>query len=388
MRSNTQSKSARASIEWIFTILFVLILWIPSAYFLTGKIIQSPGEATTAAPSIANNIDLRSYFDHLNRFADQQFPFRAQAIARYNWLKHYLLRAPSKQVIVGKEHWLFYRGDQVFEDLAGEIAMSEQELDNWFHYFEERQRALAEQGTKYLLVLVPGKATIHPEKIPTRLATNPAQTRLDQVAERHAQGSPLNLYNMKNDLLGLKSEIDEVYWKFDTHWNGETRLRATRWLADRAKELYPSLDTELITQPLETFEAANRACDLIDMLGMRQNWPSYTMDMLRWETPATLRFSQSPLSDMPLWKDLHAVMHPLVTENSEGSGRLLLIYDSFLRVGGMPLIPSEIPMCFGFERFIGIWTWVKPADLQWMVEQEKPDLVIEQRVERYLHILP
>ena len=373
-----------------FAVVFVFVLWVPLVLFALG-LRHDSGEAEKREladwPALSLG-DMDGFFTGGGDYFDDRFPFRARLIAGHSFLRHYVFGVASEQVMVGKDHWLFFRGNEVFEDYLGQKRMSEAELDAWFAYFEERQRSLEEKGIDYLLVIVPGKVEVESEKLPATIAAGRRETRLDQIIERIEGGSELNVLNLKPDLLEWKASDGEMFWPYDTHWNGTARLKATRVIADRVKEMLPEIDVDLITGSLETY-SDERLCDLIDMLGLRGRWGDYQLNMMRWDVPESLVRSESVAEGMDVWTQVPAEMSPVVTENPEGAGRLLFVTDSFFRAGGVPLEKmDEMPMSFAWKRFVGLWMWISVGELDWIVEEEKPDLVIEQRVERYLHILP
>jgi hypothetical protein len=77
---------------------------------------------------------------------------------------------------------------------------------------------------------------------------------------------------------------------------------------------------------------------------------------------------------------------PVGLENSRGRGRLLCFHDSFYLAGVRPR--DQQLMAAHFAR--SVFLWMRPTNRQFLdwVEQEHPDVVIEQRAERLLASVP
>ena len=124
---------------------------------------------------------------------------------------------------------------------------------------------------------------------------------------------------------------------------------------------------------------------------MNGRWPLQPVSQLRLNFPPDFRAVPTPLSDYPTWKGVGPWAVPLAFERTAGVGRVVMLCDSFFRVGGQPgEVNSQTPLILGFQRFVSLWNWnstANLADYEMVADiavKEKPTLVIEQWTERYL----
>jgi hypothetical protein len=82
-------------------------------------------------------------------------------------------------------------------------------------------------------------------------------------------------------------------------------------------------------------------------------------------------------------------------ERPSGQGRVVLLCDSFFRVGGMdPDLNARLPLGLHLRRLVSYWNWFDSENkatsdcLSRIVELEHPDVVIETTTERYLGTPP
>jgi alginate O-acetyltransferase complex protein AlgJ len=125
-----------------------------------------------------------------------------------------------KQVIIGKEDWL-YLGNQYKENIATRrngLSFAEIErakdlqlgLEQWDNYFKS-------EGVRVFQVMMgPDKETIYPEYLPDWAKPSKA-TRTDALLS----GEHSNLISdIRSSLIDAKSVYDRpLYYKTDTHWN-------------------------------------------------------------------------------------------------------------------------------------------------------------------------
>ena len=114
--------------------------------------------------------------------------------------------------------WLVYTGETSMDDFQrtdpftnDELARIQQNLDG----LDERLRA---QGITFLVVVVPGKNTIYPEKVPAQIAVLGSESRTDQLLAYQKQHGKASVLDLRAPLLEARKD-HTVYYATDTHWN-------------------------------------------------------------------------------------------------------------------------------------------------------------------------
>lgn len=371
---NREVLQHRANLALI--IAFFALLWLPTAETcLKFDRTPPPNENRILAdiPKFKKNLKaMRIFFSGIEAYFGDHFGFRNRLVSwERHWKFHAFRISRTKDVIIGMQGWLFYTGPLMFDDTMGRKPLSLPELEAWREFFTERRDWLAQRGIRYLFVIPPDKHTIYPEHLPTWLArTSRPPQRLDQFISHMKAHSDLPILDLRPSILEAKKDA-RVYMQTDTHWNAMGAFIGYR-------SIMQALESQgLPVQPLDvsTFSQStgtSRAGDLAVMLGLPDLLPEKDDVFLTHRAP----FQPVQIRVEPglLKKKWVPTTEPVVSENPQASGRLLLFRDSF--AGGLiPLLAQH------FNRSVSIWqyNWDRP-----LIEKEKPDVVIDEMVERSL----
>jgi len=320
---------------------------------------------------------------------NDHFPLRGYLIRWHSTVLHLWLGAPGNDVVVGRDHWLFYMGNSTTEDWVGRDVMSGAELENFRRAAEGRQAWLRRRGIDYLLVFVPNKSTVYPEKLPLLLGAQRRPGKFDQiVGYLRSQHSTVSVLDLRPALLsGKAKEIN--YWPTDSHWNA-------RGLISGCDAIMARLHAGGLGRPLEAgpgairIDGVFRDGDCVSLLAMNGHWPLFAMPQLTLDPALGVHSVQTPLSALKAWKRPGSTP-PVAFECAAGVGRAVMLCDSFFRVGGLPdNLQGLTPLACQFNRFVSLWDWVGPDNLSTydmisgIAEKEHPDVVIEEWTERYL----
>ena len=263
------------------------------------------------------------------------FPSRTRVVQWYGIVRHRWLGEPSARVVVGRDDWLFDSGERTVEDLLGRDRLSDAELAQWRRAVEGRRAWWRERGAEYLLVLVPNKTTIYPERLPAFLRSQARPGKLDQVVGHlRDQRSPVPVLDLRAALFAAKAQ-QTVYWPTDSHWNAEGLTVASAAILARLGELGVPAGQRDEAAWMKN-EYVVREGDCIGLLTMKGRWPLEPVSQLRLTFPPDLRAVPTPLSDFPVWKTVGPWAVPLAFERTSGVGRAVMLCDSFFRVGGQP----------------------------------------------------
>jgi alginate O-acetyltransferase complex protein AlgJ len=166
VKTSTRTISNTALIVLFLTV----ILAPPVKWALSPDRSWSDKEKRVLAPFPKEPRNFSSFLKLTKNFEsyyNDHFGFREVLIDRYQReMRKRFGQSGVPKVIGGKEGWYFYAGDDLLKDFRGLTPLKGQQLDAWIMDFVRKRDWLAEQGIRYLFVVVPNKQTIYPEYLP------------------------------------------------------------------------------------------------------------------------------------------------------------------------------------------------------------------------------
>lgn len=323
-----------------------------------------PARPARWADAGAFRVGLADYFyDH--------FGFRRLFLKWNGDVRLLVSESPSPRVVLGRDHWLFYAGNDVVEDYLGRRPLHEGELDTWSRTLAERRERLARRGAAYLFIVAPDKTTIYPEYLPAALGSR-RETTLDQIDQRVRDRNGLSLLTMIDDLRRAKSAA-QVYYRTDTHWT-------TAGLQAAEAAVMSRLGRHAAASPPVESVAAVHGGDLARMLS---GPPQYAETIVR-SVPAGLA---QPLGrdEIVTWRDESIGQTVTCTvvrfDQPGGRDRVLMFGDSF----GRDLAPY---LAEHFATLMFVPMHPDTATFSVLTDRFGPNLVLEERTERYLKYPP
>ena len=169
--------------------------------------------------------------------------------ARYD-----LLKEVAPKAVQGADGWLFYNQDVdylldppytddrfykgTFDTLVDGKRVNPR---NPLVAMEQFRDQLADRGIALLLVPIPGKPSIYPEKLYPGFKGSPASPTLALLADLRRRG--FEVADLFTPLMKAKAEGKfQLYLKRDTHWTPQGMEIAAEALAVRIAQLEPGLD--------------------------------------------------------------------------------------------------------------------------------------------------
>ena len=315
---------------------------------------------------------------------NDHYPQRARMIRWHGLIRQRGLGAPTANVIIGRDDWLFYAGDRTAEDLLGQDRFSPAQLDQWMTALESREARLRAAGIAYLLVIAPNKSSIYPEQLPSALWLARRSGKLDQLLAAIRARGRVEVLDLRPALLEAK-RVELVYWRHDSHWNARGLQTANEAVIAHLTKLGFAVGAGDAGQWQRVVGNAERPQDCIEMLGLKGVWPGEAAPEVVMTFPADLKRVDTPLLAQAPWKDQPAWQRIVATERESGRGRIVMYCDSFFRAGGIPLSAlGDLPLSLYLRRHVSLWGASEEADLEAVIALERPDVVIEEFVERRL----
>lgn len=369
--------SGRRTSARFFAAFFLLGIFIPlvGAFLHWDSAESNENRRLASLPGLPRSLkDANNYADNFLAFYRDHFGLRntltrAVALTRVRGLGDDTGGAVLLGKDTGKDKWLFFRpdGDPNFIAQRGLDPLTESQLDAWQSLLENRRAYLASRGIPYLLVIPPDKPTIYPEYLPPNYAPVHPVSRLDQLFARLREShSAIEFVDVRPALLSAKGP-QLLYHPTDTHWTDWGAFIAYRQIIPHVQKLLPGW--RIVPQTREDFFVGNPIPwpgDLARMMDMPDQYPEIEIPLER----------KKPY---PVPEEL-AVRHSVFTMNNHAPSlpNLLLCRDSF----AIALVPMLGP---NFNRIVySFHDTMDPA----LIEQCKPDLVIDEFLERNLFLNP
>ncbi|MCX4177459.1 MULTISPECIES: alginate O-acetyltransferase AlgX-related protein [Paraburkholderia] len=278
----------------------------------------------------------------------------------------------SPKVIVGKGDWLLYAGENSLDDIQRVSHLSPDDLKLWKGSIDARAAWLGKQGITYRFVVPPDKHSVYGEELPARYSWH-GPSRFHALKD-YLESSPY-LVDIGPAMRRHKEVAGErLYFHTDTHWTSYGAYVGYR-------EIMASLSRIGLPAPISIpdseFVNDNAAMhrDLAQMARLNRTesnqvpskpigpcgQPSQVMTPTGLDVSSILRFS--------------GYTCPGKTKTA------LIFHDSFME-SLTPYLNQE------FGRVVYVWGEPNDEIFVRMVQQEHPDVVIEERVERSMQYVP
>ena len=366
----------------ILILMFVGLVSLPLLGCIFGwGISQDLGEKRALAQCPVLGADpIDDIPEKFEAFYNDHFGFRNRLIRGHNWLRYKLFKGTSYgKVLIGKADWLFLTKAGIVADYLGQSPLTPDELAGWKEALERRQAWLADRGIRYLFVVAPNKAMIYPEMLPDHIYRNKGRTRMDQLADYLSETSAVEFLDLRDALREVKA-TQSVYYPRDSHWNERGAFVVYRQICNRLAKWFPDIQPWSIDD--FTITITKRVGDLGTMLGLGEQLTQECEVFVPRRKRSAHRVNLT-LSDEHQWPE-HIVRNQVAAmENQNAKHRLVFFHDSFGNHGGLQEYIGE-----HFSRIAFVPIGFENDCLELMVELEKPDLVIQELVERKLGEVP
>lgn len=312
--------------------------------------------------------------NYLSTF-DDNFNGRSQLINAYiSFKSEFLHTSPLPQkVIAGKDGYKFLVNYNSMDDYRNVHPFAKETMDSIGLQVTANQRFLDSLGIKYYVVIMPTKPRIYPEYLPDYVKKAGPTRRLDQLKAYFAKHNPsLNLIDLTDTILDSKPQGD-LYFKGDSHWNELGAFIGYTKLMQVIKKDFPEI-------PVRTFDEFDKKMgqesdlDLDKVLGKDITYSEPAIKLLpKFQTSVIEMPHQYPIPEIKKKNTSFVISQG----NRRGKRKLIMFRDSF----SASLTPF---MAESFDRSIFIWKY--PIDRDFILK-EKPDIVVQQFVERHIDLL-
>jgi alginate O-acetyltransferase complex protein AlgJ len=129
--------------------------------------------------------------------------------------------SPAANALIGRDGWLYFLGEDgrsLDVNYRGLRTLGDDELAAIVTELKRRQRFLASLGIPFIVTIVPDKFTIYPEHLPAWMAKSPAPTPLERLIGMIEADGSVRLVDLRTPLLAAKAH-ERIYYQTDSHWN-------------------------------------------------------------------------------------------------------------------------------------------------------------------------
>jgi len=283
---------------------------------------------------------------------------------------------PWDPVLAGNDDWLYLAQENpqlnVINDWRVTTPLSPAQVDIWVNIFRTRHEWLAKQGIRYMVVVAPNKVSIYPDYVPSRFTRARDTSKMDQMVEALTKAGV--------DVVDLRPALREArahgtsYYRTDSHWTPFGAFFAYHEIAHRLQKYFPDLKPAPLTD-YSVIERPGLKGGLAGMIAMSDIYTENTVTMEPLQ-PRKARETTGREAGLNEFQPLS------VYENEDASlPRTVVLRDSFVH----EIIPF---LAEHFSRMVFVWPF--PTDAvhvrgfkPQIILDEKPDIVIDEFVERY-----
>ncbi len=314
----------------------------------------------------------RNFIAGLEAYYNDRFGFRRRLIYwEQNWKRSWFGESPSYNVIIGQRGWLFYKANQSTGDFQETMLFTDKQLQEWQSLLESRRDWLARQGINYIFVIAPDKQTIYPENLPEGMTKVGLVTKLDQFVAYMRANSSVEVLDLRPALLQAKTS-GQTYLYTDSHWNQFGAFTACQEIIQKLVRQLPSLKP-LTMDSFDRKISLEKGGNLAQMLAAKES-------ML--ERDYLTFLPRTPLKPLPVTRDYKKWAIVQSTLNPDQRGKAIIFGDSFAE-GWFPFLGYH----FNQVTLYRLYDTQTPAAHVWktsLIEQQKPDVVIDEILENLL----
>lgn len=307
--------------------------------------------------------NVHNFTEDFETYFNDHFGFRNYFVRLNNLLKLRLFNVSGmKKVIVGKEGWLFYTGNSVVDDYRGVNQLSNSDLEKWRQVLQAKKDWLASKGIAYLFVVAPNKHSIYPEYLPDGILRVNRTSPADQIVTYLKGKSDVDFLDLRGVLRSRKKD-GLLYFPTDTHWTSLGAFYGYEEIIKRVSSISPVVES-LKLDAMVRNNIKREGLGLATLLGIQDIFTENVTNLV----VKNRKSFQKKKGDRLLVRGTRNKQLP----------KAVMFRDSF----AMALIP------FLSENFSDIHyitkKWHKKTLIKKIINDTKPDIVIEEWCERYL----
>lgn len=335
------------------------------------KMMMENRYATKLPSLVASWESCTSFPRRMESYFNDRFLLRSKIISARNVLCFAGLHlSGTPDVLVGPDGWLEYRGDSNLASFLNRNPFTDVEVARVGNEIEARRIWLERHGIRFLFLIAPDKATVY-HSMPSYLKPTAGPTRTDQLLaylHAHTDVETIDLRNVLRTAIS-KSPGRLLYRKTDSHWNDFGAYTAYTAISNKLRTWFPAMHT-LGSVQIATHDDCGDLCRIAGLeQWLHEDCPSVVSDgeVKHWAECK----GYTPVHNA-MQEELRRVT--LTEVDDSALPRAVILHDSFM-LNLQPFMSND------FRRSLNLWCYGFPTET---ILSEKPDIVIEEQVERQL----
>ena len=367
--------------------LFLSSLALPVVDMATG-LVDDPdideNRSLAPFPAFGGTKDaLRAFGPAFESWFSDHMGLRGTLVGTYRHLNQDWLDSPDS-VLTGRDGWLFLLRDTVDyperlplpADLCGRNPFTRPQLEAWVDALGENRRRVEALGSRYVLMIVPNKQSVHGEYLPDRVRCRRAPRRFDQLSEALAAQPGFPLLSLDREFSARAARGEQLWFRTDTHWDATGAALGYRILMQHVEQaLGRELPDAIDTGAVRVKSLSGSGWGLARMLGrVRESRESATV------IEAIDPRARSMGNELPAHARGPLRPPERFRQEDDTLPTVLTLHDSFFGQRFKSLMAES------FSRADFVWHRGNPllgADLD-LVRELQPDVVVHEMVERNL----
>jgi alginate O-acetyltransferase complex protein AlgJ len=378
VQNKTRANENRENIATVSVFLFVTValalISVSNCFNSSDKIAVEEKRMLAPLPKLRlRSPTLSGFSAAFNAFFNDRFAYRQQLFCLITYISYRIFAVSnSPSVVIGQHNWLFFLAGGDEETARHYPLFSRSELESWGRVLEARRAWLAARNIKFLFVVAPSKCSIYGEELPSAYKPIFPQSQQDQLLDYLRKHSKVSVVDLRPTLIDAKKFM-RLYYYTDTHWTHAGAYIAYTKIAERLKSWFSQIEpVGFSSVRIDNFRFDDG--DLQNMLGLHGLIPEMVSRAL---PQKRFPYKKCEIGQERCLEATH--MHeenaPYATElDKPNLPRAVCLRDSFMAAMA-PWLSAN------FHRIEYYWQQDFP---QTVIEREKPDVVIEEIVEREL----
>lgn len=309
----------------------------------------------------------RNYAREFEDYYNDTFAGRKKIISKYVKLQK-RLKIDAGQYFYGQNGWIFYdsikaNNGNTLVDYYAEVYFDDEDLAKMAKGINMAYDFYAKRGIKYVIFVAPNKENVYSEFMPERMQRirKSEISRMDHAVEYLKKHTKAEIINAKPAMLAAKKDVEQnLYFKKDTHWNYIGGYVGFEQLAQGLRHL----GVPLKVPALEKLHIDKGKLRDMDMEVGAQEWTyevSYQQKVLPQCQP---NVKNGDITDC-------------LVSQGERPERLLVWVDSFAE-GMLPYLSRAFKTSYYAPAGLK-----KLSEIEAIVNETKPDVVVDELIERY-----
>ncbi|HSC75981.1 MAG TPA: hypothetical protein VLB90_07085 [Pseudomonadales bacterium] len=375
--------------------IFLLLVFWSGLVFIGVQTVRVPTTTTTEnrmltkkPPLPASWQDVPDYIHTLEAWWSDSVAFRQLFVRQFNLLRLNVGIGPQKNVLLGKEGWLFDSSEQL-DDFRNSKLLTNEELSAWRKYLIFRHQDAKKRGAKFFFVIIPNKESVYAEFMPDNVTRLTQMSRMDQIVEA-VKNDGVAVLDLRNILAEGKKNNLRIYHQHDIHWNLIGANYGQYAIIKALEPDFPELKSEL--HPLDDFEfvsgnAVNKAgivyyAGLGRMMGLSELTQEYE-PVFKTAKPGCAEPAKLQVAP---WGGLSEERKDIIfkaTACQTGHYRAVVFRDSFAE-----LMFPYLSETFRYIAYVWLPRPSPMSEWRYFMDEVHPDIIIDENVERFLEKIP